>query len=384
MKGYLVKLYPNKSQAILLDKHFGACRWVYNKMIEISQKKYHRTGKSMSGYDMQAMLPKLKKQYPWLAEVNSQSLQIVCHNLADAYGRFFKKQAAYPCFKKKDSHDSFAAINRSYFCGNKLKLQKISAIRFRGGDRPEGAVKKFTVKKIAGSYYASVLIDTGIVPPALQPPERILGIDLGVKDVVVTSAGLHVPAPKYFIFSQKALKIRQRALARCRKGSKNRAKARLRVAKLHQKISNQRKDFNHKLTHQLVANSENQAFAVENLAVKNMLGNHKLAKHIADCGWNQFITFLNYKARDAGKHVIEVDRWFPSTKTCSACGIVRGKISLSERQWKCGSCGSEHDRDRNAATNIALEAGRDFAFDCGGNARPVAILANPVETRKCA
>lgn len=357
-KGYMVKLYPNKAQVELLEKQFGACRWVYNKMIEINQKKYHRTGKGLSGYDMQSYLPKLKKQYTWLSEVNAPALQIACHNLADAYNRFFKKQSGYPNFKKK-GQDSFVCFSNSYFKGNKLRLPKLGLITCRGGDMPLGKIKKFTITKKAGCYYASALFDDGLELPALQEPQNILGIDLGLKDLIVTSKGDTVKAPKFFCKAQKALKAKQQGLARKVKGSKRRTKAKLEVARLHQKVSNQRKDFNHKLTKDLVSNSENQAFAIENLAVKNMMGNHKLAKHIADCGWSQFITFLNYKAAAVGKPVLEVGRFFPSSKTCSSCGVVKQSLPLSVREWQCEDCGALHHRDVNAAINIAKEVARN-------------------------
>ena len=156
LRGYTIKLYPNAAQAELLGKHFGCCRWVYNEMIKINQKKYHRTGKSLSGYDMQSYLPNLKKQYPWLTEVNSQSLQIVCHNLADAYNWFFKGLARYPAFKKRGRGASFTCISSAYIEGNHIRLPKLGRIRFRGGDRPEGKIRRFTIKEKAGKYYASV------------------------------------------------------------------------------------------------------------------------------------------------------------------------------------------------------------------------------------
>lgn len=380
-KGFVIKLYPNKVQTKLLERHFGACRWVYNKMIEINQKKYHRTGKGLSGYDMQSYLPKLKKQYTWLSEVNSQSLQIVCHNLADAYNKFFRKQGGYPNFKKK-AHNSFSTIGDSYFKGNKVRLPKLGLITFRGGDMPEGKLKRITVKKVAGCYYAVALIDDELALPELQEPQSILGIDLGLKDLIVTSKSEVTKAPKFFCKAQRALKVKQQGLARKVKGSKRRAKAKLEFAKLHQKVSNQRKDFNHKLTKDLVGNSENQAFAIENLSVKNMMGNHKLAKHIADCGWSQLTTFLNYKALAVGKPVLEVGRFFPSSKTCSECGVVKQSLPLSVREWRCEDCGALHHRDINAAINIAKEVARNVTR--GDGLSPSILLGSIGEAQSLA
>jgi len=358
-RAYFIQLYPNQKQAELLDKHFGCARWVYNKMIEINQKKYHRTGKSLSGYDMQSYLPKLKKQYPWLAEVNSQSLQIVCHNLADAYGRFLKKQSGYPKFKRQNGQGSFSSINDSALLDKHIKLPKLKLIRYRGGDCPQGQIKRFIVSKSAGKYYASVIIETLEKEPPLDAPNKVLGIDLGIKDIIITSVGDIYSPSKLTKRYQVKLRAAQKALSRCQKTSKRRAVARLNVAKIHRKIGDSRKDFNHKLSRILVNEAENQSFAVENLNVKGMMANHKLAKSIADAGWYQFLTFLNYKAAAVGKPVLEVGRFFPSSKTCSACGIVKESLKLSEREWVCGSCGISHQRDINAALNIALEAARN-------------------------
>lgn len=386
LKGYKVSLYQNSAQAELLERHFGSCRWVYNHMIVINQKRYHRTGKGMSGYDMQNMLPKLKKQYPWLTEVNSQSLQMVCHNLAESYNRFFKKKGGYPSFKKKGGKDSFSAINNSRFEGNKIRLPKLGLIRFRGGDMPEGDVKRFTISKEAGKYYASVLIDDGIELPKPKTPKKILGIDLGLIDMVVTSDGQSFKAPKHLRKAQAELRKRQKSLSRKVKGSNRRKKAKLRLAVCHQKIKNQRKDFNHKLSHSLVQGSDSQtAFALENLNVTGMMRNHNSARSIADAGWNQFKTFLTYKAAAVGRQVIEVDRFFPSSKTCSACGVVRQSLPLSCRKWTCNDCGYVHDRDINAAINIANEAARNVVSDSkrGGRVSPVAIQASVIEARMC-
>lgn len=352
-------------------------------MIVINQKRYHRTGKGMSGYDMQAMLPKLKKQFPWLAEVNSQALQIVCHNLADAYNRFFKKKGGYPSFKKKTGNGSFACINNSHFEGSHIRLPKLGKIRYRGGDQPEGTIKKFTIRKQAGKFYASVLIDTPLQEPELRQPKKILGIDLGLNDVIVTSNGQAFPAPKFYRRAKRDLRHANKALARCKKGSSRRKKVRLHLARLHQKTANQRKDFNHKITRALVAERKNHAFAIESLAVKNMMRNHSLAGAIADAGWHQCLTFLRYKAAAVGKPVYEMDRWFPSSKTCSDCGLVRQSLPLSVREWTCDDCGSKHQRDVNAATNIALEAVRKIVFDSGGRVSPgVLRKASACEARR--
>jgi putative transposase len=383
LRGYIIRLYPNKAQQELLDKHFGCCRWVYNEMIVINQKKYHRTGQTLSGYDMASYLPKLKKQYPWLAEVNAASLQIVCHNLANAYNLFFKKHGEYPVFKKKGCGGSYTCYHGTKLLKCHLRLPKLGLIRYRGGDQPEGKIKRFTIRERAGKYYAAILVETPEQEPPSHKPDAILGLDLGVIDLIVTSAGQAVSAPKHFHHSAAKFRAANKALSRCQKGSKRRAKARLRLARVHEKVRNQRKDFHHKLSHSLVADNENQAFAIENLNVKGMMANRKLSAAIADCGWSQFLTFLRYKAAAVGKPVLEVDRWFPSSKTCSACGVVRHSLPLSIREWQCDACGCRHHRDVNAAINIALEAARNVA--CGDGVIPSVLRPVPVvEARMCA
>ncbi len=358
-RGYKVKLYPTKAQAVLLDKHFGCARWVYNQMIVINQKKYHRTGKGLTGYEMSGYLPKLKKQYPWLAEVSASSLQFVCHNLADAYGKFFRKQAGYPRFKKRNGRGSFTNIGGSHLMEKHIQLPKLAKVKYRGGDRPEGKVRKFITSQRAGKYYTSVVIDTPAHEPDAAEPSRILGIDLGLHDFIVTSDGQRIKPPKYLRKYQAALRRAQQTLARRKKGSNRKARARLAVAVLHEKIANKRKDFPHKTTRSLIDVAENQGYGVEDLNIKGMMANHSLAKSIADSGWYQFLVFLKYKAAAVGKPVLEVNRWFPSSKACSACGIVNRTLTLSQREWTCGACGSSHDRDINAALNIALETARN-------------------------
>lgn len=364
MKAYKVKIYPNKTQQKALDANFGCCRFVYNKMIEINQKKYHRTGKGLSGYDMQSYLPKLKKQYPWLKEANSQSLQIDCHNLADAYNKFFRKQAGYPNFKKKSGKKSFSAITNCHLLEIQVKLPKVGLVKFRGGKRPEGKTKTFTISKDATGYYVSILFDNGKQEIPQQKIKNILGLDLGIKDFAVLSNGLKIKNQKLLKKSERALRKWQKALSRRVKGSKKREQAKLMVGRIHKKIANQRLDFAHKVSRQIVNSCDNQtAIAVESLNVAGMMKNHKLAKNIADCGWSQFGTFLKYKAADVGKHVIEIGRFYLSSKTCSSCGIVNGDLKLSDRNWTCSDCKTEHDRDLNAAVNIAMEGARIIKTD---------------------
>lgn len=381
MKAFLIKIYPNKKQQKALDANFDACRFVYNKMIEISQKKYHRTGKSLSGYDMQSYLPKLKKQFSFLKQSNAQSLQIVCHNLAEAYGKFFRKRAGYPNFKKKKIRQSFSCITDCQLLEKQIKLPKIGLVKFKGGAKPEGKTKTFTISKDATGYYVSILFDNGKQQIVPQGIESVLGLDLGIKDFAVLSNGSRIKNKKLLTGSERVLKKWQKALSRRVKGSKKREQAKLMIGRIHKKIANQRLDFAHKVSRQIVNSCDNQtAIAVESLAISNMMKNRKLAKSIADCGWGQFGTFLKYKSADVGKQVIEIGRFYPSSKTCSSCGVVNGDLKLSDRNWKCGDCGSEHDRDLNAAINIAMEGARihkaDRMFAGGGEISLEEILQN--------
>ncbi len=373
-KAYYIKIYPNKKQQQALDQNFGCCRWVYNKMIEINQKKYHRTGKSLSGYDMANYLPKLKKQYPWLKEPSSQSLVSVCCNLYEAYNRFFKKKSCYPKFKSKHNKQSFKSINDTYLKdNNNIRLPKIYTMKFRGGDRPIGKLKSITIsKKKSGKYYASCLYDDGKELPKKKQIDLIFGIDVGLESFITTSDGKKIKPNKFYRKSQLRLRRLQKALSRKKKGSKRKEKARKMLATCSEEIANKRKDFNHKLSRQLV-NSENQAFAIEDINIKGLLRNKNLSKSISDCGWSQFLMFLTYKAELEGKTVIKVDRWYPSSKTCNKCGIVCEKLPLSIRKWTCKHCKHVQDRDIGASINIAMEAVRNTVR--GDNVRPKVKLA---------
>lgn len=361
MRGYEIKLYPNKTQAQQIEREISCSRFIYNKMIEISQKKYHRTGKSLSGYDMQSYLPKLKKQFPWLKDVTAQQLQITCHNLADAYNRFFKKIAKYPKFKKKSYRGSYKVVSNARLLDTKIKLPKLGLVRYRGGTVPRGVLKSVTIKKKASGYYASVLFDTKESIKEPNPFSSITGIDLGIKDYLICSNGDFVKNPKHLRTSEKRLEERQKRLSKSLKGSKKRNQRRKVLARTHEKIANQRKDFTHKVSRLLVDKCENQAFALEDLNIRGMVKNHKLAKSISDASWGMFKTFLNYKATSSGKQVFTVDRFYPSSKTCSSCGIVNDSLVLSDREWTCKSCNTVHDRDLNAAINISKEAWRNCA-----------------------
>ena len=383
MKGYNIKIYPNKEQKILLDKNFGAVRWTYNQMICIQQKRYHRTGKGISGYDMASYLPKLKKQYKWLAEVNSQSLQIACQQLDKAYTRFFKKQGGYPNFKKKNGKNSFSCITNCQLLEKHIKLPKLGLIRFRGGTKPQGIPKTFTISKDATGYYASIIFDNGKQEIKQQEINNVIGIDLGIKHFATLSNGIEIQNNKFFLQSQKQLKKLQQKFARQEKTSKKRQQTKILIARLHKKIANQRKDFNHKTSKAILNLCDNQThIGIENLNIQGMMKNHKLAKNIADCGWNQFLNFLQYKSVEVGKHILEINRFYPSSKACSCCGVVNNALTLAIREWECPACNTKHKRDINASVNIAMESARNWwsNHQSGGKISLETVLQNIISS----
>ena len=383
MKGYNIKIYPNKEQKILLDKHFGAVRWTYNAMIVVNQKRYHRTGKGLSGYDMASYLPKLKKQYKWLSEVNSQSLQIACQQLDKAYTRFFKKQGGYPNFKKKNGKNSFSCITNCQLLEKHIKLPKLGLIKFRGGTKPQGIPKTFTISKDATGYYASIVFDNGKQEVQMQEINNVIGIDVGIKDFATLSNGVAIPNQKFLLQSQKKLKKLQQKFSRQQKTSKKRQQTKILIARLHKKIANQRKDFNHKTSKAILNLCDNQThIGVENLNIQGMMKNHKLAKSIADVAWNQFLNFLEYKAAEVGKHILEINRFYPSSKACSSCGVVNNALTLAMRVWTCQECGKTHLRDFNASKNIAMESIRNWCskHQSGGKINLEMVLQNIISS----
>lgn len=370
-KAYKFRIYPTNEQIEKLNQHFGHTRFIYNLFLEFSSNAYKNT-KAYTNYNMWArVLVALKKteKYQWLKDVNSQSLQQSIKDLETAFKRFFKKQSKYPKFKKKSNKQSFRVPQhiQLYEKEDNNKYGILSIPKFTEGIKvrvhrkiPSNAkIKSCTITKTTtDKYYVSILyeIDENI-PMRDIDYENSLGIDMGLKDIVVLSDGIKYQDPKPLAKLEKKLERKQRSLSRKVKGSKNRNKARLEVAKIHEKIRNIRTDFQHKLTKTI---SENQAdvFFVETLNIRGMLQNHKLAKNISDASWYQFKTLLKYKAERLGKKVIEIGMFEPSSKTCSVCGYKNKDLELSDREWICPECGTKHDRDINAAINI-----RQFGID---------------------
>lgn len=388
-KAYKYRIYPTSEQETLLAKSFGCARWFWNYALNLCQETYKSTGKGLTRGYIQGLLPALKKEYEWLKDPYSQCLQVVALNLSTAYKNFFDKRAMLPKFKSKHGRQSISYPQNVKFDGDKINLPKIGLVHCQRHRDFEGDIKTVTVSRNPdGKNFVSVLVDDGKANPELVPVDKAIGIDVGLTHFAITSDGSKFDNPRFFIKHQRNLKRKQQKLSKKKKGSQNRKKARLAVAKVHSKISRCREDFLHKLSRKIV--NENQVIAVENLNIKGMVKNHNLAKAISDVGWAMFCTMLKYKAESEGRQYIEIDRWFPSSKTCHVCLNRVDSLGLDIRAWTCKHCGTHHDRDVNAAINIRSEALRIISLGtsesaCGGDVSrsgktSVLLDAIPVES----
>jgi putative transposase len=341
-------LYPTEQQKEQLSRAFGCTRWLWNRFLALTHETYKETGKGLSRYDLQSQLPSLKKEYQWLGDTYSQCLQVVCLNLSRAFINFFEKRSEYPRFKSKDGKQSLAYPQNVKLGDDYIELPNKFGKIYAKIHRPiEGKIKTVTItKNKANQYYASILFEDGKEEPKPSTEGKAIGLDMGLTDFCITSGGSKYANPKWIDKHERNLKIKQQALSRKQKGSKNREQARLKVAKVHNRISRTREDFHHKLSRKIV--NENQVIVVENLNIKGMVKNHCLAKSISQVGWGSFMTMLKYKAEQEGKVYLEIDRFFPSSKTCSNCLNVVDSLPLDIRKWTCASCGTKHDRDINA------------------------------------
>jgi len=380
-RAYKYRFYPTDEQKKILAQTFGCCRFVYNWGLSTRKTAYFQHGKSLYYNDLAAMLPALKEQYPWLRDTSSVPLQQALRHLDRAFVNFFEGRAAYPTFKKKRHEQSATFVSNAFMWDRQaLTLAKMDAPLEIVWHRPlpQGCKPSSVtiIKDSANRYFVSILVADDIKP--LPMVNKMVGLDLGIKSMVALSTGESVGNPRYFAKDEKRLAKAQRRLAKKKKGSKNRNKARLKVAKIHARIADRRRDYQHKLSTRIA--HENQVICVESLAVKNMVKNHSLAKAISDVGWGEFVHQLEYKSQWYGRTLIKIDRFSPSSKTCHACKHVLDSLLLDIREWVCPACGVVHDRDTNAALNILAEG--LSAAACGGSVRPVRVRARratPVE-----
>ena len=352
-----VRLYPTSEQRFSLAKAFGSCRFIWNYCLAENNRIYKETGKGISAIAMKKWLPQLKKQEEteWLKETYSQCLQSSVINLGIAFKNFFEKRGGYPRFKSKYGKQSLQYPQNVKVIDTGLYLPKIGEVKANLHRLFEGELKTVTISKTkTGKYYASLLFDDGLPETELNSTGKVLGIDLGISSYCITSDGSKYDNPRHLKKHERNLKRKQQKLSRKQKGSNSRNKAKRLVARAHEKISNARQDFLHKLSRKLV--NKSQVIVCEDLNIKGMVRNHKLAKAISDCGWGMFLKFLEYKCKKEGKVFLQIDRFFPSSKTCNNCLNVVDSLPLDIRAWDCPSCGAKDiDRDINAAKNCRDE-----------------------------
>ena len=356
LQTYKYRLYPNAIQQDRIERHIGACRFVYNLFLQKKIKHYSAHGKSLSCFALNKMLPALKIEYPFLQDVHSQPLQMASRNLDNAFTKFFREKKGFPKFKsKKNPVQSFQYPQgvKLNWESSKVYLPKVGQVKCKLHRFFEGNIKTCTVSRTpTGKYFVSILVDNKEPVPESQPfnSETTIGIDVGLTYFATLSDGTKVENPRILKKTSVKLKKLQQSVSRKVKGSNNRRKAIRKVAQCHEDIANQRSDFLHKLSFNLI--SENQAIAIEDLNVSGMLKNHKLAKHIADASWSEFRTMIIYKCKKYGKTLLTIGRFDPSSKICSKCGYHNINLALKDRNWICPDCGAVHDRDINAAINI--------------------------------
>lgn len=355
LKSYKYKITPNEEQTVLLNKHFGSIRFAYNYFLNERKKEYETNKNTINYYDNAKSLTELKKQedYSWLNEINSQSLQYSLKCLDGAYQNFFKFKKGFPNFKSKHTKNSFSVPQSVKLIDGKLVIPKFKEpIDLILSRRFNGKIKSCTISKTpTNEYFVSILVETthSVVPKT----GKSIGIDLGLKDFVITSDGYKYKNNRYTKTYAKKLKEHQQHLSRKRKGSNRYQIQKLKVATIHKKITNSRLDNLHKVSTELIKKYD--LIVIEDLNIKGMIKNHKLSKHIADASWSKFVELLTYKAEWNDKKIVKIDRFFPSSKTCNSCGYINQNLKLDMREWTCPSCNTKLDRDLNASINILNE-----------------------------
>ena len=382
-----VRLYPTDEQIQVLAQHFGCARWWWNYGLNQCIETYKATGKGLSQSGLNSLLPKLKKdkETEWLRDCYSQVLQSVSLNLSRAYQNFFDARAKYPRFKSRHQRQSIQYPQKVKQVDETLKFPgKLGIVKAKIHRPLDGVIKTVTVSKCpSGKYYASVLMEYDGDYPKSKNKGKVVGVDLGIKDFAITYDGDKLskyPNPRHLSKYEKKLAVKQRIAQRKNKGSNRRRKANKIVARVYEQVSNVRQDYLHKLSRKIVDN--NHFVVVENLQVKGMVRNHKLAKAISDAGWGTFVNFLSYKLERSGGKLVEINRWFPSSKLCSKCHYQISELPLDVRTWTCPSCGTHHDRDGNAAMNIRAEGIRMLSSSGTGEANANGEDVRPIRGRK--
>lgn len=360
LKAYKFRIYPDDRQKEQITKTFGCCRFVYNQTLAYRKETYENEKKSVNKTECNNYCNReLKKAYEWLKEVDKFALTNAVYNMDSAYQKFFKEHAGYPKFKSR--HDSHKSYTTNFTNGNiavdfergKVKLPKLKEVKAKLHRNFVGRIKSATVSQVpSGKYYVSILVET--VHDVLPKKCGQIGLDLGIKDLCITSDGQKYENPQVLLKWERKIKKLQRQLSHKKKGSKNYSKTKKKIAIYHEKITNARKDYLHKISYEII--SENQVIVSENLQIKNMVKNHNLAKSITDVSWYELTRQLEYKARWNERDYIKIDTFYASSQLCSKCGYQNKETKdLSVRKWICPVCGEKHDRDINAAKNILAE-----------------------------
>lgn len=392
LKAYKYRIYPTADQKVLLNKTFGCCRFIYNRMLDLKKQAYEKDKTNISTYDLIKEITQLKKQFDWLKEPSNICLQKAVFNLGTAFDNFFRevkkgnKKQGFPKYKNKHKNNSckYDLNIHIYQDINKIKIPKIGLIKTRFDRQPKSVLKSITISKSpTNKYYASCVYETGEVIPAKPEITKhdAVGIDLGLKDFAILSNGEKILNPRFYKEVDHKIKRLQYFESRKKKGGNRRKRIRNKINSLYERKHNLTINFIHHTANSIL--SKNQTIVIENLNTSGMMKNHCLAKSISEVSWAEFVRVLTYKSEWYGKNLLRIGRFEPSSKTCSCCGYVLDHLSLSTRTWTCPECGAVHDRDHNAATNILVFGLTKYSPTVGGlNGRGGEPVGSPVK-RQC-